>query len=56
MLSQVPLYTEAHVSSLITLRSAEQDVDSTGPVDLVLLGNDNGEGSSGSAYVLQCLG
>lgn len=38
------------------MRRAKQDVDGTGSVDLVLLGNDYGKGSSGSAYVLQCLG
>lgn len=44
------------LSSFITLWCAEQDVDSAGPVDLVLLGNDDGKGSAGSTYILQCLG
>lgn len=37
------------------MRRAEQDVDRAGPVDLVLLGNDDGEGGAGSAHVLQRL-
>lgn len=39
-----------------TLWRAKQDVDSAGPVDLVLLGDDDGKGSTGSADILQCLG
>lgn len=50
------LHNSCILSSLITLRCAKQDVDGTRSVDLVLLGNNYGKWSSGSAYVLQRLG
>lgn len=38
-----------------TLRCAKQDVHGAGAVHLVLLGNDDGKRSTGSAYILKSL-
>lgn len=50
------LTTYRFAFSPLTLWCPEQDVDSAGPVHLVLLGNDDGEWRAGSAYIFQSLG